>query len=112
MTQNIQGHTINIANMSGRDTVNSGNVDIKQSVIIEAQAVLDRLSSLLGDAKEKDIRDGRELVEQAKREPSKSNVERVLGWMKAIKEGANYAVAATGAFGEIFESIQKLADKL
>lgn len=77
----------------------------------EALALLAGLlskSMTIGD----ELAHGKELVAAAQKGPTKPTLEKVVGWMKSIKDGAAYAVAAGHDFHQIYEKLQAILPHL
>ncbi len=55
---------------------------------------------------------GKDLVAAAEKEPSKITLEKVVGWMKSIKEGGAYALAAGREFHEIYDKLHAILPNL
>jgi len=112
VTQNFNSNNMAIGNVSGRDTNNSGSIEVNQKITEEAGKALDALLQLIQNNKEHEFEDGRVLIDEARKNPVKTTIGKVLDWMKALQGAANYAVTTSDLFGKLYQTLHGLALQL
>lgn len=114
VTNNFSAQNLNVGMVAGDGAkveggVNTAQVNYAAEVVGQLQALKALLQSAEGG---KEIEEGKQLIAAAEATPSKGTIDKVLGWMKQLKEGTGYAVATTEAFGKTLEALGSLAEKL
>lgn len=107
MNQNISGNNVNIGTVSGTTTTVSGSVYANQN-ISQVKEHLAALTKLLENEAGSAIDDGRKIISEVQLTPTKSGLQTVLDWMKALKNGANYVVAMSSTFGDLYDKLNHL----
>lgn len=96
-----------IGSISGDNTKINNATGAAQNNTVDVQEILDALAKLLAKSYSSDdqIAHGNELVANAQKTPSKDTLLNLVGWMKTLKDGACYAVAATEDFQKIYDAL-------
>jgi hypothetical protein len=104
----IVNGNLNVGVMAGGDVTVGGDVNTTQYSVKQAQEELTRLAALLQSSKEGEVPEGVKLNDEALKKPIQTTVQKVLDWMKMIKEAGGYVVAGSAVFGEIFDRLSHL----
>jgi len=108
---NITGGQINIGSVAGRDANVSGDINVSQT-IDNIQEQLSKLEKLLGTTTEPGLAAGVSLVTEAKADPTKSRINKILEWMKSIKDAGGYIAAGMGSFEQIHHTLLQLSNNI
>ena len=109
---NNNTYNINAQNVGavGQNQI-SGGVHQTAQAIERAKELLDALLPLLSSGGTV-ADEGKALVEETFKEPSKSMVERVIGWMEKTKKATGLAVATGKNFSDILDGLKDVMDLL
>lgn len=113
VNQNINTGGGSIGVVSGEGQVIGNSITAVNS-LDEASALKPILSTVLAFIEKQVIapnakRAGAELVTKAAKEPSKSNLARVVGWLKSLKDGVTYTAQGAHAVGDIIHQLEALS---
>ena len=110
----FNAQNINIGTVAGDNAKIENAIGSIQNNAQGAQEVLGLLAGLLSKsaATGGELSYGTDLVTVAQKEPSKITLEKVVDWMKSIKDGGNYALAAGHEFHEIYDKLHAIVPHL
>ncbi len=105
---------VNIGAVTGDHAKIENAIGAVQNNAQGAEEVLANLAALLSRSigAGEELTYGKDLVAAAQKEPSKNVLEKVVTWMKAIKEGGAYALAADHEFHEIYNKLHAILPHL
>ena len=105
---------VTIGAITGDNASIANAVGAVQNNVQGAQEALALLAGLLPKsvATDGELEHGINLVATARERPSKITLEKVVGWMKSVKEGGAYALVAGHEFQQIYEKLQAVLPHL
>ncbi len=106
---NINARDVSIGVVAGGDASVGGSVTNTQSPVDSARQGLDKLLELLGKSPNGELAEGKRLAEEAKKNTDPVSIQKVVSWMKGIKDLGAYALSATSSYEQIFHVLEATA---